>query len=346
VEFVRGANSALFGSDAMTGVIQLITRRGTAPGPDGRLASKGAASPPRADRRGSRQSRRLRLLADAGRVHNGQRGAEQRVPQHDALGIGRRRGSTTARRCGSSAGPSSGKPDTPDRRLRPPRSGRVLQAPRRRLGHVLRPERGRVPPARGIWARDLTPGVDQSAARRAYTPTFEGHTAPFEFSDFAFDSRTDLHRHRASYQADGTISTSGAGTHVETALVDWDGERATLSDALAGTEVPASRDNVGVTLQHQALWSRAFVTAGVRFEHNASFGNATVPRIAAAFYARTGGDAVGATRISASFGRGIKEPTINQSFSPNPFFLGNPIWSRKRRARPNWASSSGSPTIA
>ena len=33
---------------------------------------------------------------------------------------------------------------------------------------------------------------------------------------------------------------------------------------------------------------------------------------------------MGATRISASFGRGIKEPTINQSFSPNPFFLGNP----------------------
>jgi outer membrane cobalamin receptor len=123
---------------------------------------------------------------------------------------------------------------------------------------------------------------------------------------------------------DRTISTSGAGTHVETALVDWDGERAKLSDALAGTTVPASRDNVGVTLQHQALWSRAFVTAGVRFEHNASFGNATVPRISAAWYARTGGDAVGATRISASAGRGIKEPTINQSFSPNPFFLGNP----------------------
>ena len=50
--------------------------------------------------------------------------------------------------------------------------------------------------------------------------------------------------------------------------------------------MPASRDNAGVTLQHQALWARAFVTAGVRFEHNASFGNATVPRIAAAFYAR------------------------------------------------------------
>ena len=33
---------------------------------------------------------------------------------------------------------------------------------------------------------------------------------------------------------------------------------------------------------------------------------------------------MGATRISANAGRGIKEPTIIQSFSPNPFFLGNP----------------------
>ena len=95
-----------------------------------------------------------------------------------------------------------------------------------------------------------------------YTPSFEGRTAPFEFSDFAFDSRTDLTRHHASYQFDGTIGTSGFGTHVETAVVDWEGERATLRDALAGTSVPASRDNVGLTLQHQALWPRVFVTAG------------------------------------------------------------------------------------
>ncbi len=156
-----------------------------------------------------------------------------------------------------------------------------------------------------------------------YTPAFEGRTAPFEFSDFAYDSRTDLRRHHASYQADGTVLAAG-GTHVETALVDWDGERATLRDALAGTSVPASRNNVGVTLQHQALWPRVFVTAGVRVEHNASFGTATVPRVAVALYARQGGDAIGATRISANAGRGIKEPTILQSFSPNPFFQGNP----------------------
>jgi len=62
----------------------------------------------------------------------------------------------------------------------------------------------------------------------------------------------------------------------------------------------------------------------VRIEHNDSFGTATVPRVGAAWYARTGGDAVGTTRLHGSAGRGIKEPTILQSFSTNPFFLGNP----------------------
>jgi outer membrane cobalamin receptor len=158
----------------------------------------------------------------------------------------------------------------------------------------------------------------------SYTPSFEGRTAPFEFDDFTYDTRTDLRRHRASYQVDGTISTRAAGTHVESAVIDWDGERADLGDAMAGTSVPASRDNVGVTLQHQALWSRLFVTAGVRFEHNDSFGNSTVPRVSAAWFLRKGGSAFGATRITGSAGKGIKEPTVLQSFSPSPYFLGNP----------------------
>jgi len=157
-----------------------------------------------------------------------------------------------------------------------------------------------------------------------FTPAYGNSVGAFEFSDFTYDSRSDLRRHRASYQVDGTFATRSAGTHVDTALVDWDGERAELRDVLAGTTVPASRDNVGVTLQHQALWSRVFVTAGVRFEHNDSFGNEAVPRVSGAWFVRAGGGRVGATRVTASAGTGIKEPTVIQSFSPSPYFQGNP----------------------
>src|SRR5262249_26907523 len=157
-----------------------------------------------------------------------------------------------------------------------------------------------------------------------YTPSFGGSTSPFEFDDFAYDSRTHTTRHHASYQADGTWATAHAGTHVDTALVDWDGERATLIDELAKTSVPESRNNVGVSLQHQALWSQVFVTAGVRFEHNASFGNATVPRVSAAAYLRKSAGTIGSTRAHATAGTGIKEPNFTQSFSTSPYFLGNP----------------------
>jgi vitamin B12 transporter len=159
-----------------------------------------------------------------------------------------------------------------------------------------------------------------------YTPQFGDRVAPFAFSDFTFDSRTNLQRHHASYQADWRLTTdaSSFGDHRLTVLGDWDGERATLADALAGTSLPASRNNVGATIQHQALWPRTFVTVSARLEHNDSFGTAVVPRGSVVYIAHAGTGTVGETTLKASAGLGIKEPTLLQSFSPSPFYLGNP----------------------
>ena len=325
VEFVRGADSALYGSDAMTGVIQLFTRRGRTARPEVRMGIEGGTfSTVRGSSGVSGKTGRFDYSADASGLTT-----DNEAPNN------RFRNATVSGSAGADLG-----------------HGATLR-------FVGRAERGRtgVPGQTAFGRPDLDAfferhdevwGVsfDQAAGalhQRAsyglarshqastnltldppYTPSFEGHTAPFEFSDFPYDSRTDLRRHHASYQADGTWAPGHAGTHVDTALVDWEGERATLRDALAGTSVPASRDNVGLTLQHQAMWSRVFITAGLRLEHNASFGNATVPLGSAAWYARSGGRAVGVTRLHASTGRAIKEPTILQSYSPNPGFLGNP----------------------
>ncbi len=158
-----------------------------------------------------------------------------------------------------------------------------------------------------------------------YVPRYGAVKAPFTFTDFTFDSYNALTRHHASYQADMRLANdTSSGYQLLTALVDWDGERATLTDRLANTSTPASRDNVGVAVQHQAQWRRLSASGGVRFEHNASFGNATVPRGSMAFVAREGDRGVGVTRLHAAAGLGIKEPTVLQSFSPSPFFRGNP----------------------
>src|SRR5581483_12122239 len=57
-----------------------------------------------------------------------------------------------------------------------------------------------------------------------YTPQFDGRSAPFQFSDFRFDSFNNLHRHHASYQADLRLADDGSrGDQLLTAVVDYDG---------------------------------------------------------------------------------------------------------------------------
>ena len=163
----------------------------------------------------------------------------------------------------------------------------------------------------------------------SYTPRFENRAAPFAFSDFRYNSFNDLRRHHLSYQADVRLANDAShGDQLLTVVADWDGERATLEDRLASTQVPASRNNTGVAVQHQAIWRRVVVTAGARVEHNESFGTAAVPRgsiVLVVHEAGTARDAaLGETRVHVSGGLGIKEPTVLQSFSPSPFFRGNP----------------------
>jgi outer membrane receptor protein involved in Fe transport len=103
-------------------------------------------------------------------------------------------------------------------------------------------------------------------------------------------------------------------------------------------------------VQDQAAWRESlFVTAGVRVERNTGrvpddlraallsvgstapigevgFGVKANPKISTTFVARRHreANAVGALRLNASFGTGIKEARLIEAFSPRPFFLGNP----------------------
>jgi outer membrane cobalamin receptor len=327
VEFVRGANSALYGSDAMTGVIQLFTRRGTSNRPRGTArVEAGSFATTRGSAGVSGRAGRFDYSADVAAVTT-----DNEAPNNEFENLTLSGAGGTSLGHGATlrllARAERGKTGTPGQTA----FGRPdMDAFYKRHDGVWGASFDQIA---GRLRQQATYGLAIShqastnlLADPDYVPSFEGRTAPFVFSDFTFDSRTDLRRHRASYQFDGTLPSARFGTHVETALVDWDGERATLTDALNDPANPAraSRDNVGLTLQHQALWARVFVTAGVRFEHNASFGSATVPRLAAAWYLREGNGRLGTTRLHASAGKGIKEPTILQSFSKNPFFLGNP----------------------
>ena len=154
-----------------------------------------------------------------------------------------------------------------------------------------------------------------------YTPRFGNLVAQFSSSDFLYDSETGLGRHHFEYRADAVV----ARNQVVTAAFAYDGERGVLTNHRSTSPAQRlERNNTGTTLQYEATGERISIVGGIRFENNGSFGFYAAPRIAASWLVTAGNAALGNTRVRASFGRGIKEPLFVQSYSPSPSFLGNP----------------------
>lgn len=160
-----------------------------------------------------------------------------------------------------------------------------------------------------------------------FTPTFDGSSAPFEFFDFPTDFLNDTRRHHIGYQSDVSLGAGDRqwGQHIFTFAFDWERESGFLFDRLGGG-IPnrAIRDNYGGTFQYQTVLGRLFLSNGLRVEDNGSFGRTVVPRSSAAFLLRPGEGTLGATKLKFNFGLGVKEPSFTQSFSQDPSFLGNP----------------------
>jgi vitamin B12 transporter len=75
-----------------------------------------------------------------------------------------------------------------------------------------------------------------------------------------------------------------------------------------------TRDNYSSFLEgHGSVAHRLFVTAGVGIEHNGAFGYAYTPRVSAAYYLRTPSASkfFGDTKLKFNFGKGIKETTFS-----------------------------------
>jgi len=81
----------------------------------------------------------------------------------------------------------------------------------------------------------------------------------------------------------------------------------------AGTLSPTTRNNFGSFLEaHASLGHRAFATAGLGLQDNAVYGFAATPRVSVAYYARRPSSAsfFNGTKLRFNFGTGIDEPSI------------------------------------
>ncbi len=327
VEFVRGAQSALFGSDAMAGVLQLVSRRGVA---GTRPSLSGELGGGNGTRRGSATVSGGTSRWDYS-LHGGRYDTDNRGPNNgfDMNTVSLTAGGSLVRNIvlrvvGRYA---DGRVGTPGQTAfgRPDQDAFFKQS--HLIGGVSL-EQQVTPAFRQRVTYSLARSRQQSTNLEfdpPYTPSYQGRVSPFEFFDFAFDTSSAFKRHQAGYQADVRLAHGGtlAGAEFLTLAVDWDGERAQLTDRMLGETISPGRNNYGATLQHQHVSRWFALTTGLRVERNDNFGTATVPRFSAAVFLRAGDGTIGATKLKGNAGRGIKEPTMRESFGVSPFDLGN-----------------------
>src|SRR5215472_17343834 len=339
IEIVRGPQSALFGSDAMASTIQFFSHRGEPENVRPRVSLsfeagkfqtlRGRAGLSGGYRRFDYAFGWSRLETDNQEFNNAFHNST--LSGNFGLGLGK---STTARlilggdfgRVGTPGQTAFGRPD----------SDAFFRKADGYAGFALENQTSARWNQKLMYTFMRTRQVSRDLfIDPPYTPTFQGHTAPFQFSDFPFDFLNDAKREHIAYQSDvafGNVAHA-SGQHVVTFAFDRDAEHAFIADRLAGTaSTRAERNNFGGTFQDQAIWGRVVLTNGFRVEDNGSFGSTVVPRSSVIYLAHQQGQTLGATKLKFNFGLGIKEPTFIQSFSPSPSFAGNPNL-RPERAR-------------
>ena len=318
---VRGAASSLYGTDALAGVIHLVTRR-AAPGeaPSFRVEAdggnfgwmRGTAGTSGQHGRFDWNLGLLRVETD-----NEQPNSEFQETAW-AAALGARLDERSALRVvfrgedGEVGTPGQTLFGRPDLDASSERQAMVLAADLRHVrDRVTHEVHGGLARTRQLSLNPLDSG--------SYTPSYLGQTGMFPLSDFpdpaGFQNDTDrlTFGYRAEVQA-GTRHLVTVGTELEHET----GELGSRSGELLSPE----RTNVGAYAQDRIAWGgQVFLTVGGRVEHNDSFGTRAVPRAALAWRIRGGDDP---TTLKASAGAGIKEPSFFESFGVSSFARGNP----------------------
>ncbi len=289
IEIVRGPFSALYGSDAMGGVVQIFTRS----------AAQGMSG---------------RATGEAGNQGQGQGSAFLSAGEgpFSATGSFRyaafdgERPNTDWRQRNGSAGLEA----------RLPGGGRVAVE-----GSVLDGEVGNPGPvgapstARGFFREErlAVPGsFPLSGANRLDVLLADVRSKPaYRDTDGGFSSRTDAETLQARIS-----DTAKIGAHSLTVLASW--ERWKVDDASNfGTNLDGQRTTLwGAGAQDTATLGPVTVTAGVRFDHHSAFGDAWSPRGTIAWLSPGS-----LWKVRVSGGGAFRAPTVGELYYP---FVGNP----------------------
>jgi outer membrane cobalamin receptor len=315
VEFVRGAESTLYGSDAMTSVVQFWSRNGTSRTPDLRFGAEGGTF---------ETARGYASVAGAWRAIDynvfGEQFNTSGQGVNDAYG-------------NASQGGNIGVTFSPRNvlRIRARHSNNRTGVP----GITTFGGEQRLPPDSDTRARQnnfLASAVWTLSAPNKWQHRFTGFeynhkrsvvdefqdpgrgnafgSFDFPFSDFASINRAGFEYQGEYWASDWAKSAFG---------YRFEDENGFVGDLTLPPLTHALRRNHEIYGQQVITWRRLAVVAGGRFVHSESFGNKGVPRVALSYLLRRGGNVFSGTRLRGSYATGIKEPRFEESFGIGAF---------------------------
>jgi vitamin B12 transporter len=341
VEIVRGAESAIYGTDAVDGVIQLFTHRGSTSIPEFSLFAEGGSF---SSARGGAQLSGLLGKFDYSAAAS-YLGTDGQGPNDDFI----------SRTLSGNFGYSFS--DTNQLRLTIRNNtsdagipGQTVFEPpslHQRYGQHIFSAGARWNFSTGKhWRHEISGGesytrqfndnplqsfyaTDPNAFCPQTNPTA---VATAEFCDFTGQSFFQYNRANVSAQTSYVLSNFGV-----TAGYQYEVENAFLTSI----DVPHARRNnqAGFLDFRYSPLRRLSLNFGGRAEDNAYFGTRVVPRAGASFLARYGSGFWGETLLRVFYGEGIKEPRFDQIFGDNFGDFGNP--SLKPEASKTWTAGLG-----
>jgi vitamin B12 transporter len=325
MEFLRGAQSTLYGSDAMTSVVQVWTRTGSTPTPELRFGADGgnfSTANGFASLAGARGHFDYNLFGDqfntngAG-INNANsdslEGANAGAALNDKVSL-----RIHLRHSNSHTGlpgewSFNGDP------LMPPDPSEWSQ-----LNSLLGSAELNITAPSG-WQHRFTTfdylyrynDVNLNGDPARISPLY----GQIDFPDHEYDH---INRVGVEYQGDyseRTLARLGAHT---TFGFRMENENGVVGDLDFPPSQSGQRLNQDLYLQQQLTWGRLSAIVGGRFVHSSVFGNTGVPRGALTLLARHGGEILSGTRLRFSYATGFKEPRLEETFAGAPYSLPNP----------------------
>ena len=320
LEFLRGAESTLYGSDAMTSVVQFWTSSGESRVPELRFGADGgnlSTAHGLMSLSGARGRLDYNLFGDQFNT-NGQGVNDAYSNSSEGENVGIRLSPTTVFRLRTRHSDNRNGVQSNWNF-----NGQPLLAPDidqfARQSNFLSSADLTFHPAKR-WQHRIF-GFEYHHRRSNVDTVADRGCSSTVFLDCPFIEFDKVNRAGFEYQGEYT-PRSWATTTFGYRFEDENGHSGEL---LSGSDTHGIRRNHAVYGQEVLLFPRFSLIPGIRFEHNESFGNKAVPRVAATLLALRGHDVFSGTRLRFVYGDGIKEPSFEESFGIAAFqILPNP----------------------